>query len=395
MAGAPQTRPFTPLLDLQVPLPERKRGLANQLPGFLIGFAGAILFLAVFRNDQRTPPYVALFIPVILFVVVLLHELGHLGAGKLVGFHFSVIQIGWFFLGFEHGRLKLQIRRDLPFRGYAGIRIDHLCRVRRRLIVFVAGGPVATIASLIMVVVIVNVFDLHESRAAVPSQIFVLLSMLIAFASLVPRAGRTNCTDGARLASLINSRKKARRWICLAALANKYSHGTRIRNWNGTWIKAAVSVHDGTADELYACWLAQAWASDRKQSDEASAYLERCLELSDLAGPSMRDFLVLEAAIFQAWWRNDADKATQWLAQIRRQKMLPRLFQLRAALAVECAKKNFDAANSLWEEGRFIIDKLPPSDVRNLMSTSWSEWRDEIRKRQTSEVPSTTPLTAN
>ena len=133
---------------------------------------------------------------------------------------------------------------------------------------------------------------------------------------------------------------------------------------------------------MAACWLAYLSSSDRKQPELAARYLERCLELFGLVGEAMRDTLMLEGAIFQAWERDNVEKATKWIELVKTPKRLPKLMQLRSTIAISCAKRDFTSAHTDWQEGWALIEKLPPTPVRDVAIASWSERLAEIRERE-------------
>jgi hypothetical protein len=372
----------TPILDLETTLPQRQSRLRSQALGFVIGLVSTLVFVASVRGDSEHFGRIAASLFIAIFLGILVHETGHLLAGWIVGFHFSSIQVGWLSLSFEYGKLTFHFRREMSASGYASIQIDRIYRLRRRLMFFIAGGPTASILCVAVAVVTVNAFGLHESWLAVPIACLAFVSLLFGLVSLFPKAGQGRWSDGARLEMLITSRDKTRRWFCLAALANEQRRGKSPKLWNTNWTKAAACVRDNSADEMSACWLAYICASARKQTDIGAGYLERCLELVGLAGDTLRDTLMLESAVFQAWGRDDADKAAKWLGRVRRPGRLPKLMQLRGTIAVSCARGDYESAHISWLEGLALIQKLPATPVRESLNLSWSEWLAEIRERQ-------------
>ncbi len=266
--------------------------------------------------------------------------------------------------------------------GYASIQIDRIRRLRKRLMFFIAGGPGANFASVVLIAILANVVDLNGSWIATPTATFAYVSLVLCLMSLSPIGSRGYWTDGARIKALVTSREKARRWFCLAALGNAYRSGKAPKSWCSTWTKAATSLRDGSMDEVSGCLLAYFSASDRKQADLAAGYLERCLELTNLVGPTLRDVLALEAAVFQAWDRNDIEKATQWLQRVKALNRLPPLSRLRVAIAMDGAKKDFESAIGNWGQGQSLIERLPATKIRELMLSSWAEWRTEILERR-------------
>jgi hypothetical protein len=376
----------TPILDLTVPLPQRRSRLRSQVVGFVFGIASTLVFLASIREDSEHFGVTSLILFIAIFAAILVHETGHLLAGWMVGFHFNSIQVAWLSFGFEYGRLTVHVRRDMSAGGYASVQIDRIYHLRRRFMFFIAGGPAASILSVVVAVVTVNVFDLHKSWLATPAACLAFVSLLFGLVSLFPMAGQGRWSDGARLEMLITSRDKTRRWFCLAALSNEHRRGRSPKLWNTNWTKAAASVRDNSADEMSACWLAYICASSRKQADVAAGYLERCLELVGLAGETLRDTLMLEAAVFQAWERDDAGKSAKWLSRVKAPARLPRLMQMRGTIAMNCAKRDFESAHANWREGLTLIEKLPATPVRESLAGSWAEWLAEIRERETAQA---------
>jgi hypothetical protein len=110
--------------------------------------------------------------------------------------------------------------------------------------------------------------------------------------------------------------------------------------------------------------------------------LEKCLEFAGLLPISMRDVLAQEAAVFAAWFRNDASLADKWSAQLQKPKRLPRLTRVRMRVATSCARRDFDSALAEWQEGLTFIDQSTAGTSQKLLKESWLKWRAEILERQ-------------
>jgi hypothetical protein len=80
-------------------------------------------------------------------LTVIVHEVGHLLGGWIVGFRFSFISIGPFSLKLEYGKIKLRVVRAMPAAGYAGMHVDRVRRLRRRLLFFTIAGPLTNLLS--------------------------------------------------------------------------------------------------------------------------------------------------------------------------------------------------------------------------------------------------------
>jgi hypothetical protein len=374
---------ITPILDSGVLPPPRPR---KRVLGLIVGFGVGLLFAFIIDNfsNARSLPGLALisyFASVVLAVTI--HELGHLTAGWMLGFHFSRLSVGPFSIRVEYGRLRFQIRRGLGALGYADMHIETVKRLRRRLLLYAAAGPAANLISGTLAVLFVN-FARPSLRATWSTSFaagFSFMSLLIGLVSLVPY-GKTLRSDGARIWMLLNSHDRTRRWITAAALASQQRKGVRPRNWKRTWLNAACSVRDASIDEISSNMLGYVAASDLKDAPTAAAHLERCLELASFSQPASRDFMAREASYLCAWFRNDPTLAERWMLQMKRATPASPLLQIRTNIALDCARQNLDEAISRWQKGADLIEHLPVTPIKGLLQESWREWGDEIRDRK-------------
>jgi hypothetical protein len=177
----------TPMLDSGVlPPPRPKKRVLGVIIGFIIGIAFAVV--VGLMGDSHVRGNIALLSYfAILAMVVTVHELGHLAAGWSVGFHFSHISVGPFALTIQYGRLKAQFRRGLGALGYAGMHIDKVSSLRRRLLFYAAAGPAANLVSGMIAVLFIH-FAPPPSRTTWVAPMaagFSVLSFVIGGLSLV------------------------------------------------------------------------------------------------------------------------------------------------------------------------------------------------------------------
>jgi hypothetical protein len=143
--------------------------------------------------------------------VVTVHECGHLLAGWALGFRFSLVSIGPFSLWLEHGMLKVRVRREMSALGYAGMHVNGVRRLRRRLLIYIAGGPAANLVSVPLMVLLTNhvLWRVTYSWPSAFGAEFVMISILVSALSLLPLPGSSN--DGSHIRMLLWSRERARR----------------------------------------------------------------------------------------------------------------------------------------------------------------------------------------
>jgi len=393
----PDAIPNTPILCSGV-LPSRIRAkqILSSLVGFLIGVGAGLPLIALDTAavDRMNGQTLLVSWISVSFLAIVLHELGHLTAGWAVGFHFSSIQIGPLSLRIQYGVLRVRFVSGQGALGYAGMHVNRVLRLRRRLLIYVAGGPTANLLSaVVMILMLNNAFSvLRPTWVAVFAVQFAYISVAFAVLSLWPFWSSSR-SDGARIAMLFRSRTRARRWLSIVAVRYLQNSGTRPRQWKSTWLKSATLPDDRRFDAFLGNWISYISANDRKDANVAGHHLEKCLELASTLPNSTRDTLAQESAVFAAWFLKDAPLSEKWHGQLRKPKQLNRLLQIRVQIAMLCARGNFDAAVSTWQEGAKFIDQATSGASRDRLRESFAEWREEIetRKNRQSE-PSAQPI---
>ena len=189
MADKHESSSTTPILDSGVlPAPRPKK----RILGVIIGFGVGILFAVIvdrLSGPKSQPALTLLSYFIGVGLAVTLHELGHVGAGWLVGFHFSHISIGPFSVRVEYGRLKVQIRKGFGALGFAGMHIETVKGLRRRLLLYCAAGPAANLITGTLAALFVYFAPSFSRMTSVTSLAvgFSVLSLLIGLMSLDTR----------------------------------------------------------------------------------------------------------------------------------------------------------------------------------------------------------------
>ena len=402
MGGSVETRGRTPLLDLAVPLStsrsEELLSRTQEVVCIAAVAAAAAATLILMRLPVNThigawierafgnslsvsEPFEPLLILIAAFAVVAIHELGHFLMGLAVGFRLHSMRIGPIALVRETGRWRLTGPRNM-MDGLTAMEIVRIPRLHRRMFAYIAGGPGS--GFLVSLLCLVPMFAAKPGPGwlglALASLAF--FSLLVSVTNLMPHTSRGVLNDGARLRMLLRSREETRRWFAINALLMQASAGIRPRNWNRRWLGCATAIQDRSVDALSANWLAYVAWSDENNAANAAIHLERCLELIMLAAPDVRELLILEAAIFTAWFRGDAARSEEWLKLVRHPRYLPPLMRIRAEVALDCAHRDFNRAVAKWRRGQDLIQQLPEGRVQSSSSHLWSEWLEEIRTRQ-------------
>jgi hypothetical protein len=352
----------------------------------IILLAGVITILPTiaWTDKSRDPKTGFVLLICALALTVVVHELGHLVAGWLVGFRLSLVQVGPFVLSAETGVLRLTFGRKWPALGLAGMSFQSLRNLHERLLFFSAGGVIANTLGIAAVLLSVDhVFrGLGGTRTGTLAAQFIVFSFVVAVGSLIPLAS-TLPSDGMWIKTLLSQDARARQWISICAIVALYSKGVRPREWKHTWLQRAISTDDVPHATFVGHWLGYMYAADRDDRARADAHLERCLSVAGTLPIQGRDLVAQEAAFAAAWLRGDAALADRWLTQVSKRSRLPSLIRKRLDVAMCYAGKDYGTAESSWQEGLSLIDATMAGRARDRSREAWLEWRTEIQDRST------------
>lgn len=378
----------TPILDVVRPLPPRRRVRLSAGEYFFLSGAVILTLIALPEFRRSAEPLAArlgvwpaglltcLVIPgAALLLSLAAHEAGHLLAAWLAGFQLR-LPLG----KYDSGRslhscdvLKLGILSLEPRK------LDHLSR---RLCLLVLGGP---LTSLFVPVLLEGYARTAPADVAFAIHVFAAISILVGVAELLPDTGRGSASDGARILMLFKNDAGAGRWLSTIQLQLALERGEDPRTWDQSTVALATAINDDSRDAVAARWLGYRWATERQDITAATKYLEEALAAPAAASAWIRDRLFLEAAMFQAWFRDDLAQAHFWVAKIRRRRLTP-VQQLRLKVALLWAEgRLFDA----WEKlGEYLtlLRSLPDSPSRALAEKSAREWKEQMESRMLSRA---------
>ena len=288
-----------------------------------------------------------------LFLTTAIHELGHLLAGKLAGLRFHLLIIGPLRLIRKDGQLHLGWHKSSAiFNGLTGSIPDDNRNLPRRLLIFMLGGPLASLVQLLLAGSLffrwqTDVYFINNVAWAVEGIALLAVFGAIYFLSSIKPGAYYNGqpADGGRIASLLRGGPAAERWCALAALYGADQRGQRPRDWDEALIHQALQGFDHTQDGQNARLLAYQWALDNGRIAEANRWLEEAIAIRPTWMPGTQVRLVWEKIFFSARYLHDAVHARQGLAQIR-QNLANQPQHLRAEAAVLLAEGQMTRAKT-------------------------------------------------
>jgi hypothetical protein len=269
-------------------------------------------------------------LPVLVFLVLLTHEAGHLIAAMCSGFRFHLLTVGPFTLARENGRIRFHWNLD-PGRagGLAAALPVPGVDLRRGVLWMVIGGPAA---SFCLGAAGLLVFAATSGIPAALALIAGCLSLAISVTTSIPSALGPYLSDGARYLMLRRGGRDAERWLAIALTSASDQAGQRPREWlldgvREEWV-------DGSPDGIAIGSILYCYELDCGRAAEAGRWLDRLLAQVDDAPPQLSSALKIEAAWYEALRRGRASVGRAWLEQVKPSKDLPPWSILRAEAAV-------------------------------------------------------------
>jgi hypothetical protein len=383
----------TPVLDVFRPLPRQPKDNLGAGEYFLIsslvilallGLPAPRAVMDVISSYGSAWAFWAaiLIVPLTgLAVASAAHEAGHLCVGLLAGFRLVQIKLGPWRFGKQASGQEPHWGEVLPL-GLTVLepRTAQNKNLQSRLLLVLLGGPLGNVSLALLLEASLH-FTRSQFQVAFGVHGFAAFSVLLGIASLLPDVNsRGNFSDGARLLMLLKNNPQAERWVSIIQMQSTLNQGKSLRDWDQASVIHATTSNDDSRDAVVAHWLAYLWAVERQDITLATKYLEEVLESLGFAPAGLRDLIYLEAAKFQAWFRDNPTKARFWVRQTRSRK-IPRLQQTQLDIALLWAEgKLFDA----WEqmEGYFgVLRELPASPGRDLAEKNAIEWKRQMESR--------------
>ena len=280
------------------------------------------------------------------FLSVTIHEIGHLIPSLLFGFYVSRVCVGPFSASRVHGHWKLQYSRALLSASVSALPADGRSW-RTRMLLVVAGGPLATLGAL---VIATGVMANHGLQAPVPLMWSALfqINFLLFVLGLIPNNPNSRTRNDARLFLVLLKDDNYTEQIRL------YHDVTRLQiagvcpgEYPPQLISRLAKAHGNYDLMLFSALSIFLWAVDSGEiatADKWDAYANGLIELAPLR---LSDMMLVESAVFDLLYRNLPTSAARKLGAIKLETLPPWLR--------ERAKASLQLASGLHEEALATI----------------------------------------
>lgn len=381
----------TPILDRQTPLPPRVPP-GSGMTIVVVAWLSVVLALAASVVLGR-PPVVRQWILIdlprrfsghwtgsrliaevililgVLFVMVAVHETGHVLGGLCAGFRFKSIRVGP--VKFDRPfRLSFYRGPGAAFNGVSQVVPMTTDRLWLRSMAMVVAGPAANILSGLVVLLL-------PFPKGIAAGCFIVASIGNGLSDLLPFENKLGVSDGRRILRLLRNRAAGERPFAIMRLHADLLEGVPPESMSAEFLAKAVAVKDDSTETILAHSLGYSAAFHRHEDDEAARFLETCLKYSGCAGPALRDALMSDAAVFQGRRRRRADLSEQWLTELGKSTQMLWLRSRIEAAVFEARGDTDGAARKLDEHERDIL-ALPDEAQRTFLLRGIRRWKDDL-----------------
>jgi hypothetical protein len=340
----------TPLLDRGESLrePQSKGHRVRLLAGAAIGGTIALLGTRYAWFDQLSQACI-LLLPA-MYVAILIHELGHFVAAQVVGFRWREFAVGPVILRREAGGIRWHFAAS---RFLAGGQVQAVPRsaegLRRRFLILLAGGPVATA----LVFAVLPLLTRGPWTTALG-----LANLLCALTSWLPYYTGGYVTDAKAMLLL---RSEGDGFATLLYIVALDSQGVAPRAWDAGKLTQLETAADAPLAAMAAV-LMLACALDRRDPDAIVAATEKALKRASTAIPLHRRMILETAAYVQGIYRRDAALASAWLDDARKVKgvVAEKDWDADCLGAIALASGDVDAAREHFHRALARLDRQPP-----------------------------------
>ncbi|MCS7024055.1 MAG: hypothetical protein NZV14_04605 [Bryobacteraceae bacterium] len=274
-----------------------RKAAAYSLPPLLGLIVGATVGkLNLFPEVTRQQALSALaWLPVVLFLVIAIHEVGHLLGGMWFGLRFCLLAVGPLLVLREQNRIRIKFNRAFSlWGGLAAALPERFQNLERAMLAFTAGGPLASLLAAVAL----------WQAPGVAARLASLCSLLIGCVTLVPLRSSGFVSDGGRILMFLRQAEQAKRWSALALLSSYSLAMVRPREWPEEVIQQARAVPDGSPDDLAAAWLEHKAALDRGEIERARAALDYVQAHLDQLPKVTASVVLLDIAVFDGLYRH-------------------------------------------------------------------------------------------
>ena len=313
-------------------MPKEKNTFQKLIPmlvgggvGLVIGYFGAEYFLTDLQNFMDSAPnlLVAILLGILaFFLVILIHELGHLAGGLLMGDEFSFLSVGPFKVQKEDGQFHFQLLKSTSALGLALTLPTKVEGYKKRRLVTIAGGPFASL------VLALGSFSLAPILAPFFLNLLGGFSSFIFLMTAIPAKAGGMLTDGMQILMTLRNDAKGKQYGDFMHLFALDQKGMLPKDYPLSFMNPYEKEE---LEDIYDIGFAQKFyhkALDAGDLEKAKKYISQIEENYTLYPPVFHIELLAEVACYYSFHQPDPEKFQAIMAQTNGK--LPKMSQLFA-----------------------------------------------------------------
>lgn len=253
-----------------------------------------------------------LALPVLIFIALATHEIGHLLGGLSQGMRFLLLIVGPFGWHASVSGTKFEWNTNLALMGgiAAAVPTKFGAGLRRQLLVLILGGP---IASLLLTIVAVVVASVSDPRVTAYSIFVAATSFGIFVVTLIPVRSGGFMSDGMQIIDVLRGGRAVVERSTLMQIFTQSLNGVRPRDWDSSAIDRLSRMESedplrSVGSALYLLYRAMDFRNDA----DTARYQKLLQDGVDGYPSGFRQAIYVELAIC-AWLAGDADAARKHL----------------------------------------------------------------------------------
>lgn len=285
--------------------------------GYLLGKLGkASMPASLAAGMDALNGWDLLALPLIILLVLAIHEGGHLAGGMSRGMRFLLFIVGPF--AWMRGKDGIRFRWIFNLGTFGGLAAAMPApdrELKPQLMRLVLGGP---LASLLLATIAFAAAWWLPGRTSAYCLIVAVMSLGIFVVTAIPMRSGGFMSDGMQFLQLSRNPVMVDRRVRLTALMGQGMAGTRPRDYDAKLLAQAQAM---TGDErIYdvGVWLCSYFhALDSGDIAAAGDWLDRIESAFDEYPAGFRQSLAIELALFEALHRRRLDVAQAWMARAK------------------------------------------------------------------------------
>jgi hypothetical protein len=391
-----------PAVETNAPVVSPKPENRSPLRGILVslGFGGLCGALAVmgyeFGKQQAGPGSMfgafdalswadLLLLPLHFFLVILLHELGHLAGGMARGMRFILLIVGPFRLRRTVSGLKFDwFARADTFGGLAAALPVGGHGTPRDFLALVLGGPLTSL-TLAAIALITAYFS--DGRLAGHLAVFGAMSAMIFVVTAIPMRAGGFLSDGMQALELWRGGTAVEQRNAMVGSYAESLSGVRPRDRNAALLERGLALTGNEPlRDVSLWWMAYQAALDRRELDVAGMWIDRVAEGYEAYPSGFRQALACDIAYFAARYRRDLATATAWYDRAKG-GMVEATSRGLTEAAIAWLRGDAAAALAALDRGERKLSEIGDAGAIPLLQDELNALRGDVEAMQAALVP--------